>query len=188
MLRNASPFLLLLAAGASLAGAEEARSGRVNLAAQAPVVTLPGVPPGRHSVDLPRLEYTFDITAECGGGVPESLAISVADSRATLSANELAAASPLRLVLTVPASQTPPLSLADFCAVAPETPGLPPAAAARRAEHAGPPTLEIPDVLSAQVSLVCSHGEERRMSWFSQPLPVTLACGLSGGAPAGADR
>ena len=172
----ATACLLCLAAAA--AGGDEPAADRVTIMPRAPVVTVRGVPPGRYSVDLPTLEYTLELEATCGdGAVPQSLSVAVADTRARLSARELAAGGRQALVLTVPASQTAPLAVDDFCSVAPSpvepAPGVPLAATG---VTPAPSLLEVPDVLSAQVSLVCGEGEGQRMSWFSRPLPVTLAC------------
>ncbi len=171
--------LLILVAGA--AAADDAPEGRVSVAAEAPVINLPLAPPGRHTVDLPSLTYAFEISAQCtGDGVPESLSINVADTHVTLSAGELAEPGPRRLVLEVPASQTAPLALGEFCTAETPAPGGAPEAPGTSLLAPGqarPPTrLDVPGALSAQVSLVCRHGEARRMSWFSQPLGVTLAC------------
>ncbi|HEX7063345.1 MAG TPA: hypothetical protein VF200_15335 [Woeseiaceae bacterium] len=171
--------LLMLAAGA--AAADDAADGRVSVAAEAPVIDLAVAPPGRHSVDLPSLRYAFEISAQCAGdGVPESLSINVADTHATLSAAELAAPGPRQLVIEVPASQTAPLALGEFCTVPPPAGPAPqpgPGTSLLAPPEARPPArLDVPGVLSAQVSLLCRHGAERRMSWFSQPLGVTLLC------------
>lgn len=168
--------LLFLVVGA--AGAGDSPDGHVSLAARTPVITLSPAPPGRHSLDLPSLEYALEVSAQCAGdGVPESLSINVADTRVTLSASELAPPGPRQLVLELPASQTAPLAVGEFCTAPP--PAEPAAGPALFApvDGPGPPSrLEVPGALSAQVSLVCRYGEERRMSWFSQPLGVTLAC------------
>lgn len=182
-------FLVLIAATGE-ARTEDAPPGRVTATAEPPVVTVTGLPPGRYFVDLPALAYAFEITADCGGdAVPQSVSINVADSRITLNREELAQSPGPPRVLTIPASQTAPVAVDDFCTLAPgpaeATPAGPqelsftPSIAAE-----GPQILVIPDVLSAQVSLVCGEGEERRMSWASQPLAVTLACALPLPVPA----
>lgn len=186
--------LLLLAAGA--AAADDTPGGRVSVTAEAPVINLPVAPPGRHSVDLPSLEYALEISAQCAGdGVPESLSINVADTHVTLSAGELAAPGPRQLVLEVPASQTAPLALGEFCTAPAPAPGAvpqAPGAALLAPAETRPPArrdvvrLDVPGALSAQVSLVCRHGEERRMSWFSRPLGVTLACAAAPPPPGAA--
>ncbi|HLT92437.1 MAG TPA: hypothetical protein VKZ85_16000 [Woeseiaceae bacterium] len=186
--RTIAAFLLVLLAGPGAAG--EPGHGRVTLTAQAPRVTLPGVPAERRFIDLPSLEYAFEIEAECDGGVPHSLSVAVADTRATLSESELAAG-PARLVLRVPAKQTPPLAIDGFCTAPPAAPGEASADAAAPGPDAGPsPSLEVPGVLSAQVALVCRDGEARHMSWFSRALDVTLACEppAGGTVPPPADR
>jgi hypothetical protein len=174
--------LLLLAAAA----ADERPADRVTIREEPPLVTVHGLPPGRYSVDLPDLEYALEIDARCAdGAAPESLSVTVADTRARLTARELATGPVQRLVLKVPASQTAPLALDDFCPAPPAAAGDGASLPFRPAGEAtaSAPPLEVPDVLSAQVSLVCGEGEQRRVSWFSRPLAVKLACQPSPASP-----
>lgn len=169
----------MLFAACGWARADDAPAGGVTVSAESPVVTVEGLPPGRSSIDLPALQYTFEIAADCGGdALPQSLSINVADSRVALSRDEFEEAPAQHLELTIPASQTALLAVDDFCAAeTAEPPAAPPGM--RLVPEGGARELrllEIPDVLSAQISLVCSDGERRSMTWASQPLGVTLAC------------
>lgn len=182
-------FLALVAACGG-ARADDAPAGRITLSAEPPVVTVTGLPSGRYFMDLPALEYVLDIAAHCAGdALPHSLSINVADTRVTLSREEFGQAPARHLQLTIPASQTAPLAVDDFCATEPAGAERPPAGAPemRFVPESGvrePRLLEIPDVLSAQISLVCGDGEQRRMTWASQPLGVTLACTSPAPGPA----
>lgn len=174
---------MVLAASGEAVRAEDAPAGRITVTAEPPVVTVTGLPPGRYFVDLPALEYAFEVTAECAGdAIPQSLSINVADSRITLGREALqqSPAPPRRL--TVPASQTAPVAVDDFCTLsASGKTGDPPAGPPElrftpSTDAEQPPLLEIPDVLSAQVSLVCGEGEAQSITWASRPLGITLAC------------
>lgn len=191
--RTALFLLLALLAAPRGARADDEPAGSVTLSVASPVVTVPGVARGRYFVDLPALEYAFEVAAECAGGsAPHSLSINVADTRVTMSAADFEKPPPRQLVLRVPAKQTAPLAVDDFCERDPEAEG--PASGTGEMRF-GPPggtamatLIEVPDVLSAQVALVCSSGEARRTTYVSQPLGVTLSCELPARPAAGAPR
>ncbi|HZD52183.1 MAG TPA: hypothetical protein VE175_03995 [Woeseiaceae bacterium] len=164
------------------AAADETPSDRVVIRVTAPVVTISPAAAGRHFVDLPALEYAFEVVTDCGdGGMPDSLSINVADTHATLPAAAFEDSPTQHLVLRIPARQTAPVAVHGFCTDA-STPagratkdraGL---SLAARVDSPDAERLTLPDILSAQVSLVCSDGDQRRMTYVSQPLGVSLAC------------
>lgn len=169
---------------------------RLELAADPPVISVSATASGRRLVELPALEYRFRVQSDCGGDrTPRSLSINVADSRLALSGaaleNDLAG----ELVLMVPARQLAPIAVDDFCvagaaakagiAVDPAAPGPgdPDPAGGRPASRY---LLTVPDVVSAQASLVCSSEHDSNISYVTQPLAVTLACtapAAAGGEP-----
>ena len=165
-----------------------AASANVLLRTNPPVIEVPATPPGRQFLDLPALEYTFDVDARCDEDwIPESLSLSVADSRAVLGTGPLSAAEPQRIVLEVPARQLAPVAVQGFCLLEDTEPGN--AGGAPR-EPLSPSlttgkTVTIRALLTAQASLLCRSEEARRITHVSQPLDVRLACGRASAVAAG---
>ena len=177
-------FLLLVRPAA----ADDAAPDRLELAAQPPVVSVPATAPGgRRFVELPALEYRFEVEAACTGSrTPRSLSVSVADSRVALAGAALDGGAVRELVLTVPGRQLAPIALDDFCVVAPaageDMPEGYEAASSLTAASAPPRLLTVPAVVSAQASLVCGDDAGSRISYVTTPLAVTLACAADEGS------
>ncbi|HEX7719361.1 MAG TPA: hypothetical protein VF389_06115, partial [Woeseiaceae bacterium] len=164
---------------------------RIALSANAPLVSVSPQPAGRHFVDLPALEFSFDIDAQCNDDwVAESLFLNVADTRLAFNAEQLAGNQHDRIVLRVSERQLAPIAVHDFCAT--ESAG---ASAGSVSAAGNAPTdaslafetqeLTISAALSAHASLRCANDSEQRVTYVSQPLDLTLACGhtdLSGAA------
>ncbi len=150
------------------ADAGEAAPDRLELAAEPPVIPVTARAPGRRFIELPSLEYRFEVDAACAGSrTPRSLSISIADSRLSLSGGELETAG--EFVLRVPARQLAPVAVDDFCV---DTPAMNAA-----------PQLTVPGVVSAQASLVCGDEDSSGIRYVVQPLAVTLACTVPAGSP-----
>lgn len=154
----------------------EVRSHELTLKYATPVVEVSPRRAGRQFFELPALEYAFEVRARCDEAwTPASLSLNVADSRVAFGGGELSGNAQRKVTLSVPARQLAPVAVHDFCLqqadpVAPER-GIP-----------APPAnesslLTIRSALSAQASLLCVSEEERRITYVSQPLDVTLACG-----------
>ena len=110
---------------------------------------------------LPSLPYSFEIKTLCESGLnPTLLSLSVADTRRSLQAEELADAQTASLAFTIPAAQIGPIALNQFCV--------------QTQEHAE--LLTLPSVLSVQASLLCASDTKRRMIYASAPLAVSLEC------------
>jgi hypothetical protein len=159
--------LIACQAGGALADSAQ----DVALRAETPVVAVPPRRSGRQFLDLPALEYTFEIETRCDDDwVPESLSLNVADSRIAFGAGQLSDSTPHEIVLNVPAQQLAPVAVHDFCLLpedrAGQAAGVSPASA----------PLTIRAVLSAQASFLCVSEQERRITYVSQPLDVTLTC------------
>lgn len=159
---------------------------RIALIANAPLVRVSPQPAGRHFVDLPALEYSFDIDAQCNDDwVAESLFLNVADTRLRFNAEQLAANQHDRTVLRVSERQLAPIAVHDFCAI--ENVGNAGASAGSGAAAGNAPTegsvhfaaqeLTIIAALSAHASLRCANDSQQRVTYVSQPLDLTLACG-----------
>lgn len=182
----AHAVLLVAAAGIGFAAAGPGAVEKVALAVETPSVEVRPRPPGRQLLDLPALEYSFEVDARCKEQwVPESLSLSIADSRVVLGASQLSAGEPRRVSLKIPARQLAPVVIHDFCIVedAVATPGL---KVDRLPTSVSQPGITIKSVLSAQASLLCRKDEERSIVYVSKPLDVTLIC-LAPAAPSPAD-
>lgn len=158
-----------------------ARAPDVTLRTETPVVDVPAHSAGRQFLDLPALEYTFDVEAHCAEDwVPESLSLNVADSRVVLGADQLSGAGPPKVVLTVPARQLAPVAVHGFCLRQDDRKDDREHDPERGADEAGPAAtaspLTIRAVFSAQASLLCRNDAQRRITYVSQPLDVRLAC------------
>lgn len=165
----AASALVCLAAGVLADPAQ-----RVLLTPETPTVDVAPRSPGRQFFDLPALEYSFDVETRCDDDwVPESLSLNVADSRVTFAAGQLSGDGARRIVINVPARQLAPVAIHDFCLLAED-----PAAAPDGTPPAAPPphSLTVRAVLSAQASLLCRSEQERRITYVSLPLDVTLSC------------
>jgi hypothetical protein len=172
------------------AAGDDAAADRLEFAAEPPVVAVPATTPGRRFIDLPALEYRFEVQAACTGNrTPRSLSISVADSRVALAGAAINADAAGELVLTVPARQLAPIAVDDFCVAAPvagETAAEESEAASSFIAASAPPhLLTVPAVVSAQASLVCGDDAGSSIRYVTKPLAVTLACAAGDGTEAG---
>lgn len=114
----------------------------------------------RH-IALPALEFNLTIDAACPAGArPQSLSVSVADTRRTLAAEQIA--SRVETTLSLPRRQSALVRIGDFCRR-----GEPPGAAE---------SLLLPDVFTARLSLRCSANERQSIVYASLPLDIKLEC------------
>jgi hypothetical protein len=162
------------------AGADDSRLHALTVAAEVAAIAVAAQPPERHFFELPSLDYVFRVEARCHGDwKPESLSVTVADSRVTRTGTELEGNANQLLELKVPAKQLAPIAMRDFCVIAPATEGS--AAESEmpdwnRGTTARPGQMTIGAALSVHASLRCSLGDEQRIIYVSQPLDVTLTC------------
>lgn len=164
---------------------------RIALTANAPLVSVSPRPAGRHFVDLPELEFSFDIDAQCSADwVAESLFLNIADTRLSFNREQLAGNQHDRIVLRVSERQLAPIAVHDFCATESidAIAGDDPASSHLPTEESGrfdARELTISAALSAHASLRCASEGEQRVAYVSQPLDLTLTCeetDLAGGA------
>jgi hypothetical protein len=170
------PALYVCAAGADGSGQHT-----LDVAAEAAIVIVGPQPPARHFLELPSLDYAFRVEARCHGDwKPESLSLSVADSRVTRTGKDIEDNAEQRLELKVPAKQLAPIAMRDFCVIGSAAEGST-AEAGTPDENGGAARLagemSVSAVLSAHASLRCSLGDEQKILYVSQPLDITLICG-----------
>lgn len=143
----------------------------VSLAANTPSVSIAPRNEAR-SLRLPPLDYEFALTPTCATPLaPQSVTVTIADTKTTLGGGELAENADLRLALTVPAEQIAPVTVAGFCMLAEDSDGEDP-----RAEPATTGPVTIPGTLSASASLRCGDGQDESIVYATELLDVTLIC------------
>jgi hypothetical protein len=149
-------------------------AGELDVSANTPTVVISTRPTGRNFVRLPSLDYLFAIDAQCPAELqPSAITISIADTRVSLRGADLTVPMPLRVPVTVPASQIGPIPVDRYCT-------------ANQAETADTPepNLPIPAVLSAQISLLCAGESDSAMTYASNSLDVVLQCVAASGEEA----
>lgn len=155
-------FVLLSTTGKS----ESTADGSLVVMADTPMAeVLPRQASGKF-IRLPSLEYVFRLRASCTGDrVPASLLLSVADTRETLDAEDLAAETPLQITLQIPSDQIGPIGVKDFCHID---------------DHGsdGSAQLTLSAVLSAHASLRCESDTGQSVIYVSKALDVSLICEL----------
>jgi hypothetical protein len=141
----------------------------LSIGADAPVVPLSPRAPGRHTLRLPALEFRFAIQVRCAADrSPESLSLSVADTRKSFAADEIVANGSTEFKLRIPAGQIAPLVIEGFCVARDD--------GSHERNSDSRDRLTIPAALSAQASLLCASDGERAMTYVSRPLDVALVC------------
>ena len=113
MIRSNRNIVTPLAASALLLLAvTDAEAGELQVSAETPDVTIETRPAGRNFIRLPDLDYVFTIEAECTVNLePTSISLSIADTRISLDADQVAAARPVRVSVSVPAAQIGPVAM-----------------------------------------------------------------------------
>jgi hypothetical protein len=147
----------------------------VEITANVPVVAISPQPTDRHFLNLPTLEYRFEIKPQCEAGwQPQSFSLNVADSRVSLTGAELNDRGG-KILLRVPARQIAPVPVAGFCVIAEADEGSIRAQQQRQAPDP-PRELDIGGALSAHASLVCGSNGARDITYVARPLDVLLSC------------
>ena len=158
----------IFATVASIAiAAETVPVHNIEITADVPTVTVSPRQTGHTTTQLPDLTYRLSVTVDCETNwQPDSVSISVADSRASISAEELQAGGELDLQLRIPSNQIAPLRVEHFCFDG----------GADGADAISPNGITIPGVVSAQASLRCVTESTKSIMYVSKPLDVLLEC------------
>ncbi len=116
---------------------------------------------GRSLVHLPELEFALRISPHCAeSGVPESVSITIADTRTTLRGEALRAGKNIDVSMRVTANQLAPFALQGFC----NDPAL-----------AGDSIL-LDSALTAHASLRCARAGKPSILFAAEPLDVRVDC------------
>ena len=145
----------------------------LNIASVAAIVEIETRQGPREFIQLPTLQYDLEIQQECPADLnPANLSVSVADTRRTMSANEISKASALTMPLSIPGAQIAPIAIAGFCsAIGDDIHGT---------NSREDDILGIKDVLSLQAALLCASDTGSRIYYASIALDVELRCKLPG--------
>ena len=169
------------AAVLATSGAPALAQHAVSLDASTPTVDIA---PRSHSrsLRLPPLDYEFALTPACATPLtPQSVTVTVADTKTTLGATELAENNEIRLSLTVPAEQIAPVTVAEFCHLpdadeSEETRVEPAASNPVTTAQLTTAQVTIAGTLSASASLRCGDGQDETIVYATELLDVTLNC------------
>lgn len=137
----------------------------IEIIADVPSVAVAPRRSGRVTLQLPSLIYALSVTLSCDHDwKPDAVSINVADSRVSLTADQLQSGESLQLELRVPSNQIAPLRLEQFC-ISDEQGSV-------RVQD----RMSVPSVLSAQASIRCTTGSAQSIRYVSVPLDVSLEC------------
>ena len=168
-MRPAAIFGILATVVSIAIAAETAPVHNIGITADVPTVTVSPRRPGRTTIHLPGVTYEMSVTVDCEANWrPDSVSISVADSRASFDAEQLQVSRELRLELRIPSNQIAPLRVEHFCIV---DGGKEPGTIGRN-------KITIPGVLSAQASLRCATQSTKSIMYVTKPLDVLLECAV----------
>ena len=154
---------LYLAAPATLAltHAAEAETALLEASANAVKVAVAPLADGNEHVRLPALTFDLSIKAECPAEAsPESLSVSIADTRKSFGAEEIKRV--VETNLELPRRQSAYLRVGNFCKGG--------------GESGAPCSRVVADVFTAHLSLRCTKGDSQSIVYASVPLDVELQC------------
>ena len=117
-------------------------------------------------IRLPSLEIEFKVRPSCPrGSQPQSVTLSVADTRKSIGVENLTARQISTITLQVPGKQIAPIAAADFCRISDDD----------RSVFEGR-ELTFADALTAHASLRCSADSDDSITYVSHALNVNIRC------------
>jgi hypothetical protein len=126
--------------------------------AVATVISLAGK---RSLLRLPDLDFPVRIVARCGSGrEPESISISIADTRASFGREALSVNGVLETSISVSSRQVAPIAVDGFCSAG-NNPSKP---------------LLLPTALTAQFALRCVRDGQQSIAFRARTLDVLVNC------------
>ncbi len=163
MLQFRASVLMLTAVCCHDAAGQSMEPGILSVDADTPVVEIGKRSAGRNFMRLPSLVYKFGIEARCAAGLaPKAMSLSIADTRKSVTAEDISAESITSITLRIPAPQIGPVAVNGFCIDTEES---------NEKE-----SLTLSSVLSVQASLLCGNDANSWMIYASKSLDVTLLC------------
>ena len=125
------------------------------------IVSVVPLDENRKLLRLPDLDFPMRVVARCSsGGTPESISISIADTRVSFSREALSEDNVLETSIRVASRQTAPVAVEGFCSsvAAPSEP------------------LLLNTALTAQVSLRCVRDNGQSIAFRARALDVFVNC------------
>jgi len=151
-------FSLVMLCG-SVAGADDP-ADRLQATAEPARFSIKPLAAGTNSIVPPELTVELTIEAACASaGDPESLLVSIADTRLRLGAAELEA--PVRTRIVLPRAQLAPIRIDGFC---------------RQDEAAAAGDKLVNDAYTARISLRCAAGDQRSVVYQTLPVSLRIHC------------
>ena len=163
MLQFRTSILILTAVCCYDAAGQLMEPGTLSVDADTPVVEIGKRSIGRNFMRLPSMDFKFVMEAHCAAGLaPKAMSLSIADTRKSVTAEDISAESITSITLRIPAPQIGPVAVSGFCIDAEES---------NEKE-----SLTLSSVLSVQASLLCGNDANSWMIYASKSLDVTLLC------------
>ena len=145
-----------------------AETDRLGVQAELAVAVLALQEAGQNFVQLPDIEFRLRVSPHCAnGGLPESVSITIADTRKTLGAEELRAKETVEVAMNVAEGQLAPLALRGFCVDS-----------AAEGE-----SVLLTSLLSVQASLRCSRDNDQSIVFSAAALDIRVDCIRTAAAP-----
>jgi len=160
-------FLVLIAALLISGPAWPDAIARLAIDATPAIVQVRPLAEGRKLIRLPALEFHLTVLADCADDTEiRSVSISVADTRTTISGDDVVNLSAAPVSFSVPARQLSPIAVDGFCPLANGAGGL--------------EELLIRDAVTAHLSLRCAGKSGEAIIYVSHALDVMLQCPMRG--------
>jgi hypothetical protein len=157
--------------------ADPMRVAGIEISADIPVAKVAPRPRDRVTLRLPALTYSLTMTVHCDKDrQPESVSISIADSRRTFSAEQLHAGAVLESELRIPSDQIAPLRVERFCISDRQVSLQPGVEGNNKYPERAAEKITISAAVSAQASLRCASESDQTIMYVTKPLDVTLEC------------
>lgn len=154
---------ILLAVSSVDRGSLAADAPVINVSSNTPLVKMAPRTRGRF-IRLPSLDFELTVEAVCPFGLqPQSVTLSIADTRMTLAAEDIAAQVAAPISITVPAAQIAPFAAETFCR-------------SDDVDTQSASLVTFSSALAAQASLRCDDASNQAITYVSHPLDVSVSC------------
>ena len=144
---------------------------QIRVSSEPAIADMAPLPAGRRLIRLPTLTFVFTIEPRCENNMQvESISISVADTRETVTMGETTGSSVVEATITIPRRQAAPLAVADSCDIDEDE--------TRQSRE-----LLVRGAFTAHLSLRCANDERQSIVYASHALDLSLRCKAETQAP-----